>query len=229
MLFAVYQDAIQHRLQRDHSAPNYLDVGLSWFKLILMFSTTLSGIPQQRCCNQIRKQKHYHKAVQRHWASVLVAKFHECFPVEFTIRRSQAYVFVSVCVSFGVWWWNLLTVTEMQLAILSVCTEEELLEDTPAGSERAQGNEEEEEEEDVQARRARIKRKILAVGKMQRVFQLLRSSSLFCGFQHHSICSFKGRKQRMHRSSVQIHLQLLDLQILHVHRNTMHLECRTIL
>lgn len=60
----------------------------------------------------------------------------------------------------------------MQLAILSVCTEEELLEDAP-GDANDIGPDGKTAEE-LLARRARIKRKILAVGKMQRVFQLLR-------------------------------------------------------
>ena len=58
-------------------------------------------------------------------------------------------------------------VTEMLLAILSICTQEELAE-----------SEESEEEtpsvEDLAARKQVIKNKILAVGRMQRVFQLLR-------------------------------------------------------
>lgn len=58
-------------------------------------------------------------------------------------------------------------VTEMLLAILSICTQEELAE-----------SEESEEDapsmDDLAARRQVIKNKILAVGRMQRVFQLLR-------------------------------------------------------
>lgn len=63
----------------------------------------------------------------------------------------------------------------MLLAILSICSEEELTED---------GSSEEEEAEsqaladmtpaDYQQRRQNIKNKIMAVGRMQRVFQLLR-------------------------------------------------------
>ena len=60
-----------------------------------------------------------------------------------------------------------ISVTEMLLAILSICTQEELAE-----------SEESEEEapsvEDLAARKQVIKNKILAVGRMQRVFQLLR-------------------------------------------------------
>lgn len=64
-------------------------------------------------------------------------------------------------------------VTEMLLAILATCSPEEL-----------EGEEEEEDEDlpvdlalpptELSARRQQIKNKILAVGKMQRVFQLLR-------------------------------------------------------
>jgi serine/threonine-protein phosphatase 2B catalytic subunit len=67
-------------------------------------------------------------------------------------------------------------VTEMLLAILSICSEEELI-----------GSDEDSEDDsptfahaplsptDVQHRRQQIKNKIMAVGRMQRVFQLLRS------------------------------------------------------
>jgi hypothetical protein len=55
----------------------------------------------------------------------------------------------------------------MLLAILSICTQEELAE-----SEESEG--EAPSVEDVAARRQVIRNKILAVGRMQRVFQLLR-------------------------------------------------------
>lgn len=59
-------------------------------------------------------------------------------------------------------------VTEMLLAILSICSREELDEsdsDTEGVSQAPA---------DLAARRQLIKNKILAVGKMQRVFQILR-------------------------------------------------------
>lgn len=71
------------------------------------------------------------------------------------------------------------TVTEMLLAILATCSPEEL-EDTEVSIE--EGDEASRDVTDLAlppseaaARRQAIKNKILAVGKMQRVFQLLRS------------------------------------------------------
>jgi len=61
-------------------------------------------------------------------------------------------------------------VTEMLLAILSICSQEEL--DEP-GSEDETGMEGVDEAA-IAARKHQIKRKILAVGRMRRVFQLLR-------------------------------------------------------
>jgi len=61
-------------------------------------------------------------------------------------------------------------VTEMLLAILSICSQEEL--DEP-GSEDEAGMEGVDEAA-IAARKHQIKRKILAVGRMRRVFQLLR-------------------------------------------------------
>jgi len=55
----------------------------------------------------------------------------------------------------------------MLLAILSICSQEEL-DDSDDGEETAPNM------EDLAARRQLIKKKILAVGKMQKVFQLLR-------------------------------------------------------
>ena len=90
-------------------------------------------------------------------------------------------------------------ITEMLLAILSVCSDRELEEASTTSSEedaeRARALAEAEEEDDtstladlslnpneITARRQQIKNKILAVGRMQRVFQLLRSVSSFpCG------------------------------------------------
>lgn len=63
----------------------------------------------------------------------------------------------------------------MLLAILSICSQEELVEtDSEEEDAGAQSIEE------LAARRQLIKKKILAVGKMQKVFQLLRcASSIF--------------------------------------------------
>ncbi|KAF8733666.1 hypothetical protein AX14_003683 [Amanita brunnescens Koide BX004] len=63
-------------------------------------------------------------------------------------------------------------ITEMLLAILRICTEEELLEsdgDSEAATKASDA--------EIQKRRQAIKNKILAVGKMQRAFQKLREDS----------------------------------------------------
>lgn len=72
--------------------------------------------------------------------------------------------------------WNsvdvaLVTVTEMLLAILSICSQEELVD---SDSESGEGKTDEVATAELAARRQEIKNKILAVGRMQRVFQLLR-------------------------------------------------------
>ena len=63
----------------------------------------------------------------------------------------------------------------MLLAILSICSQEELV-DSDAESDEAEAAG---TTEDLAARRQLIKNKILAVGRMQKVFQLLRFVCLF--------------------------------------------------
>ena len=75
-------------------------------------------------------------------------------------------------------------ITEMLLSILSVCSEQELgsvsSEDDDAERARALAEDgDEPSESDIARRRQDIKNKILAVGKMQRAFQLLRYVILF--------------------------------------------------
>ena len=66
---------------------------------------------------------------------------------------------------------SLCAVTEMLLAILSICSQEELdSESDGEGGEAEEAN----REEDIAARRQAIKNKIRAVGRMQKVFQILR-------------------------------------------------------
>ena len=74
-------------------------------------------------------------------------------------------------------------ITEMLLAILSVCSDRELEdvcshtsseEDEERARAIAEAEEDEEEHVHPSERRQEIKNKILAVGRMQRVFQLLR-------------------------------------------------------
>ncbi|EKM77729.1 hypothetical protein AGABI1DRAFT_76707 [Agaricus bisporus var. burnettii JB137-S8] len=66
-------------------------------------------------------------------------------------------------------------ITEMLLAILSICSQEELVESEE--EEGGEGKTEEEHAAEQLARRQAIKNKILAVGRMQRVFQLLREEA----------------------------------------------------
>ena len=61
----------------------------------------------------------------------------------------------------------------MLLAILSICSQEEL-EESSSDTETETDEQQPHRPEEVSKRRQQIKNKILAVGKMQRVFQLLR-------------------------------------------------------
>jgi serine/threonine-protein phosphatase 2B catalytic subunit len=63
----------------------------------------------------------------------------------------------------------------MLLAILSICSQEELDSESDGEEDEA---EESRREEAVAARRQEIKNKIRAVGKMQKVFQILRFVSI---------------------------------------------------
>ncbi len=70
----------------------------------------------------------------------------------------------------------------MLLAVLAVCSQEELEDDSSSSddeAERAIVNEA--LHGDASARRQQIKNKILAVGRMQRMFQLLRYVPAPCG------------------------------------------------
>jgi len=68
-------------------------------------------------------------------------------------------------------------VTEMLLAILSICSQEELEDEDADSDEDKSVAETVSSPTDVAARRQAIRNKILAVGKMQRVFQILREES----------------------------------------------------
>ena len=66
-------------------------------------------------------------------------------------------------------------VTEMLLAVLSVCSQEELEEDSISSvSDDETRAKADPDRPTLYERRQQIKNKILAVGKMQRVFQILR-------------------------------------------------------
>ncbi|RDB30000.1 Serine/threonine-protein phosphatase 2B catalytic subunit [Hypsizygus marmoreus] len=69
-------------------------------------------------------------------------------------------------------------ITEMLLAVLSVCSEEELTEaDSDSGDETGTLVDTGASQADIQRRRQEIKSKIMAIGKMQKVFQMLREES----------------------------------------------------
>jgi len=72
-------------------------------------------------------------------------------------------------------------IIEMLLAVLSVCSQEELEEDSSSSedevAERALIDQAVSAGDDLSARRQQIKNKILAVGRVQRMFQLLREES----------------------------------------------------
>ncbi|KAF8154774.1 Metallo-dependent phosphatase-like protein [Crassisporium funariophilum] len=65
-----------------------------------------------------------------------------------------------------------LKITEMLLAILSICSQDELVDPDSDGEEGVEPS-----PEDLAARRQLIKSKIMAVGRMQKVFQLLREEA----------------------------------------------------
>lgn len=67
-----------------------------------------------------------------------------------------------------------MAVTDMLLAVLSVCSQEELSEIDSESGDEALGIEHGMTPEELQRRRQEIKNKIMAIGKMQRVFQMLR-------------------------------------------------------
>ncbi|KAH6904161.1 serine/threonine-protein phosphatase 2B catalytic subunit [Coprinopsis sp. MPI-PUGE-AT-0042] len=67
-------------------------------------------------------------------------------------------------------------IADMLLAILSICSQEELDTDSESDDDNAE-NKEEKAAEEIRQRREQIRKKILAVGKMQRVFSLLREES----------------------------------------------------
>ncbi|KAG6889554.1 hypothetical protein C0995_016681 [Termitomyces sp. Mi166 len=68
-------------------------------------------------------------------------------------------------------------VTDMLLAVLSVCSQEELSEVDGDSGDEAAGIEPGMTPAEIQRRRQEIKNKIMAIGKMQKVFQMLREES----------------------------------------------------
>ena len=77
----------------------------------------------------------------------------------------------------------------MLLAILNCCTEEEL-EETTDEEEEAAMLEDHLTEEEMAQRHDAIKNKVLAVGRMARVFDLLRyGSASVCGHEHKADCA----------------------------------------
>jgi serine/threonine-protein phosphatase 2B catalytic subunit len=71
-------------------------------------------------------------------------------------------------------------ITDMLIAILNTCSEEELKEETPSSTSPSQHSPTalpHEDPQSIEARRKTIKNKILAIGRMSRVFQVLREES----------------------------------------------------
>lgn len=103
-------------------------------------------------------------------------------------------------------------VAEMLLAVLSVCSEEELTEvDSDSGDEKP--GEPDLSPEEKLRRRQEIRKKIMAVGKMQKVFQMLRSVilAIIASTTAHISTEKNRRMQRNYKSQIlQLDL-LLDL------------------
>lgn len=70
----------------------------------------------------------------------------------------------------------------MLLAILSICSQEELDSESDGDEEEVQEEDAAKAAEAIAARRQAIKSKIMAVGRMQKVFQILRFVFFFFGF-----------------------------------------------
>jgi len=68
-------------------------------------------------------------------------------------------------------------ITDMLIAILNTCSKEELEEDTPMSSGPASPPLPSADPESTEAKRRAIKNKILAIGRLSRVFQVLREES----------------------------------------------------
>lgn len=68
-------------------------------------------------------------------------------------------------------------ITDMLIAILNTCSKEELEEETPLSSGPVSPSATQLDQESLEARRRAIKNKILAIGRLSRVFQVLREES----------------------------------------------------
>jgi len=68
-------------------------------------------------------------------------------------------------------------ITDMLIAILNTCSKEELEDETPLSSGPASPSVSQIDQESLEARRRAIKNKILAIGRLSRVFQVLREES----------------------------------------------------
>jgi serine/threonine-protein phosphatase 2B catalytic subunit len=69
-------------------------------------------------------------------------------------------------------------ITDMLIAILSTCSEEELKEETPSSTSPGPASPAlSNDPESIEVRRRAIKNKILAIGRLSRVFQVLREES----------------------------------------------------
>ena len=88
----------------------------------------------------------------------------------------------------------------MLLAILSICSQEELDSESDGDEEEVQEEDAAKAAEAIAARRQAIKSKIMAVGRMQKVFQILRFVFFFFGssseYIYLMLCLI-GKRQRM--------------------------------
>jgi serine/threonine-protein phosphatase 2B catalytic subunit len=141
------------------SAPNYLDVYHNRGAII-------------KYANKNITIRQYNSSTHPYWLPNFMDAFTWSLP--FVGAKS---VYAVQHKTFTCWFEEKIVVTEMLLAILSICSEEELSEadsESSGEDDETQGISPTLSAEEQAARRQAIKNKILAVGRMQRVFQLLR-------------------------------------------------------
>jgi len=143
------------------SAPNYLDVYHNRGAVL-------------KYANKNITIRQYNSSTHPYWLPNFMDAFTWSLPF---VGAKSAFVFLqfSLPLPNG----NRFKVTEMLLAILSICSDDELVEAESDEDAAARGaGEPPQSPTELAHRRQQIKNKIMAVGKMQRVFQILR-------FVHH--------------------------------------------
>ena len=136
------------------SAPNYLDVYHNRGAVL-------------KYANKNVTIRQYNSSSHPYWLPNFMDAFTWSLP--FVGVKSKHFVSISTP-KIPIDFYHLYVVTEMLLAILSICSQEEL-------DSESDGEDEVPEEvtaEAIAARRQQIKRKIMAVGRMQKMFQILR-------------------------------------------------------